>query len=126
MRALITVVLVAMALVLAPVHTAEAAGDVALPSAAGAAAVSGVRYFILIDAGSTGSRAHVHEYTVDAARPLPIVEESKNKKIKPGTVGTSDCEPRALNRLLLASPSLHGGLMCGFVRASLVVGSAQV
>ena len=86
MRALLTLALVASA----ALHTVTAAGgDVALPSAAAAAAASGVRYFILIDAGSTGSRAHVHEYTVDAARPLPVVEESKNRKIKPGQLGAT-------------------------------------
>ena len=43
-----------------------------------------VRWFVLIDGGSTGSRAHVHRYTMDAGKPLPVVEESINKKIKPG------------------------------------------
>jgi hypothetical protein len=43
-----------------------------------------VSYFVLIDAGSTGSRAHVHEYRVHPAKPLPLVEESKSIKIKPG------------------------------------------
>jgi hypothetical protein len=58
----------------------DSAGSPDRSSSPGAA----VRWFVLIDGGSTGSRAHVHRYTMDAGRPLPVVEESINKKIKPG------------------------------------------
>lgn len=66
------------------------AAAAATDAAAAAAAASNVRYFVLIDAGSTGSRAHVHKYTVDSAKPLPIVHESQNKKIKPGQHDSRD------------------------------------
>jgi hypothetical protein len=60
-------------------------------AAASSSSSSPVRYFVLIDGGSTGSRAHVHQYTTDDTRTLPVVEESQNKKIKPGQrAGTSD------------------------------------
>lgn len=66
------------------VHTAADAASVAVAASDAASAAAGVRYFVLIDAGSTGSRAHVHKYNVDSGKPLPIVHESQNKKIKPG------------------------------------------
>jgi apyrase len=37
----------------------------------------------MIDAGSTGSRAHIHSYKT-IINKLPIIEPSNNKKIKPG------------------------------------------
>lgn len=39
---------------------------------------------ILIDAGSTGSRIHVHTYSVSSSSPLPDIQPSHNKKLKPG------------------------------------------
>ena len=41
-------------------------------------------YIILIDGGSTGSRCHVHSYTLPSTSALPIVSPSDNMKIKPG------------------------------------------
>lgn len=81
--------LLAMALALALALLAPAAAAGASVSVRGhdsaAAAIGPPAYIVLIDAGSTGSRAHVHEYRVEKSRPLPLIDESKNKKIKPGT-----------------------------------------
>ena len=41
-------------------------------------------YVIVIDAGSTGSRIHVHSYSWADQQPLPAIEPSVNEKIKPG------------------------------------------
>lgn len=58
---------------------------VAADSAAGQAQSGSSGWIVLIDAGSTGSRAHCHEYNFEEGRALPIVGASINKKIKPGT-----------------------------------------
>lgn len=41
-------------------------------------------YAILIDAGSSGSRLHVHKYTFHGSSEIPSVEPSLNLKQKPG------------------------------------------
>jgi apyrase len=83
-------------LLLAFTSPALADSGPAAASAAGAgAAAPPVSYFVLIDAGSTGSRAHVHEYRVDPNRPLPLVEESKKKKIRPGLSSYAPAPPKA-------------------------------
>jgi len=49
-----------------------------------AASPSSPSYVIVIDAGSTGSRIHVHEYSWAAGDELPNIAPSVNEKIKPG------------------------------------------
>jgi Golgi nucleoside diphosphatase len=62
--------------------------DVSTPSSSSSSSSSSshtARYIILIDGGSTGSRAHVHRYyPSQTPNSLPVVEISENKKIKPG------------------------------------------
>lgn len=45
---------------------------------------SSVQYVIMIDAGSTGSRVHIHSYSWSDDSALPIIQPSVNTKIKPG------------------------------------------
>jgi len=42
------------------------------------------QYIILIDAGSSGSRVHVHNFTHDKKHGVPNIRPSLSKKIKPG------------------------------------------
>ena len=62
------------------------------------AAAGEVGYFVLIDAGSTGSRAHVHQYVKDPTKKLPVVDESTNKKIKPGLSYYAEKDPPAVRK----------------------------
>ena len=66
-----------------------ASGWLSLSSAASSPDAS---YVILIDAGSTGSRIHVHSYVWLDGEPLPNISASVNDKIKPGL---SDCAGKA-------------------------------
>src|SRR4051812_2034741 len=43
------------------------------------------RYIVLIDAGSSGSRIHVHSYTL-VPSGLPRIEPSQSQKLKPGAL----------------------------------------
>jgi len=43
-----------------------------------------VKYVVFIDAGSSGSRAHIHSYTWGGKNSIPKVDASKNLKVKPG------------------------------------------
>jgi len=45
---------------------------------------SGSGYVVLIDAGSSGSRVHVHSYRYVEGSNMPIVDPSQNLKRKPG------------------------------------------
>lgn len=45
---------------------------------------SAEKYIVLIDAGSSGSRCHVHAYSWDDPKGLPDIKPSEQKKIKPG------------------------------------------
>lgn len=44
------------------------------------------QYAIVVDAGSSGSRAHIYEYEIDATSPnsLPAISEISASKVKPG------------------------------------------
>lgn len=57
-----------------------------------------VGYFVLIDAGSTGSRAHVHQFVKDSTKKLPVVDESTNKKIKPGLSYYAEKDPPGVRK----------------------------
>ena len=66
--------------------------SLSLPSASAAAVASPPSpvssappsYVIVIDAGSTGSRIHVHSYSWAEGEALPTIAPSVNEKIKPG------------------------------------------
>lgn len=51
---------------------------------ASAQSVDDPKYVVFIDAGSSGSRAHVHSYTMEGTKSIPKVDASKNLKVKPG------------------------------------------
>jgi len=91
--AALSLALVAVVAVLVSCCVSAVSGE----SAPAAAATSDlpVSYFVLIDAGSTGSRAHVHQYRVDPSKTLPVVEDSMNKKIKPGLSSYAKDPPAA-------------------------------
>jgi hypothetical protein len=46
-------------------------------------ATAGERWIVLIDAGSSGSRVHVHSYTTGAPGRVPTIAPSKTLKVKP-------------------------------------------
>jgi len=57
------------------------------------------QYIILIDAGSSGSRLHVHGY-LQSQNELPIIEPSRNKKVKPG-LSSFEKNPTAAGQSLI-------------------------
>lgn len=56
-------------------------------------------YAIIIDAGSSGSRIHVHKYSFDGTSDLPSVAASQNLKQKPGLSSYSQ-EPQKASESL--------------------------
>jgi len=79
--------------------------NAALAAGSGASVTIGdttPQYIVLIDAGSTGSRAHVHQWSpsTDPQRSLPIVQESVNKKINPGLSSYAADPPAARESVL--------------------------